>query len=59
MAIAQPNINPGNEEYKTYFIDTQKTLVFTTGLGISAETFIREDTVDTDESLMPWSDNSV
>ena len=59
MAIAQPNINPGNQEYKTYFIDTQKTLVFTTGLGISAQTFVREDTVDTDESLMPWSDNSV
>ena len=36
LAVVHPNINAGNEDYKTYFIDTQKTLVFTTGLGISA-----------------------
>ena len=59
LAVVHPNINAGNEDYKTYFIDTQKTLVFTAGLGISAETYIREDTVSTDQSILPWEDNLV
>ena len=35
LAVIHANINPGSQDYKTYYIDTQKTLVFDTNLGVS------------------------
>ena len=35
FAVIHANINPGSQDYKTYFIDMQKTLVFDTSLGVT------------------------
>ena len=47
-------INPSNVEYKTFVINSQTALLFDSTLGVYATNYIEENTIITDESLMPW-----
>lgn len=55
-AIINLNINPGNEEYKTFYFEDKNHFTFNTELGVVANAFIQQDTIQTDVSIMPYED---
>lgn len=47
-------INPGNKEFKKYYLEDENYFTFNTQLGTTAYGHISEDIVQTDSSLMPY-----
>jgi hypothetical protein len=49
-------INPGDQDYRSYYLDDSNGFVFTSKLGSTAEGSISSDIIETDVSVMPWED---
>ena len=55
VPLINTNINPGNADYKEFYINDRNMIVFSSQLGAIGKIKIQEDTVETDNSLMPWT----
>ena len=49
-------VNPGSEEYKSFSLDDRNIFGFTSKLGIAAATHLQEDTIETDDSILPFQE---
>lgn len=49
-------INPGKQDYKGFYLEDQNYFSFNSKLGVRTIAKIEEDTIETDVSLMPYSD---
>jgi hypothetical protein len=56
VPIINTNINPGNDDYLQYYLEDRNIFSFGSQLGISATASIVEDVVETDVSLLPFTD---
>ena len=52
--MANTIINPDSQTYKSFIFDDSYGLSFQSSLGAYADLFIREDIVETDESILPY-----
>jgi len=50
------NLNPSSENYKQYYIDDTNIFSVTSQLGITILADLQQDIIETDDSLMPFSD---
>ena len=49
-------VNPGNQEYKTFFIEDRGRHMFSSTLGNYLIAEVQEDTIENDISLMPYEE---
>ena len=56
MPIIHTNINIGQEQYRNLYLEEKNALTFSSQLGVVALAYIQEDTIETDISLMPYSE---
>lgn len=49
-------INPDKEDYKTFNLEDQNVFLFSDTLGAVGSNFIRNDVIETDNSVMPWEE---
>ena len=54
VPVVNTAVNPGNQEYKKYYLEDQNIVTFDSLLGSYAFGYIREDKIETDMSVMPW-----
>jgi len=50
-----PLINPGDSNYLDYFLEDRNYMRFTTQLGMMSSGFVKDYSIITDVSLMPYS----
>ena len=50
-----PLINPGDSNYLSYYLDDRNYMRFTTQLGTMSSGFVKDYSIITDVSLMPYS----
>ena len=55
LLIINPLINPGNIEYIDYYIEDKNFVAFSNSLGGFAVGYAEDFTIETDESLLPFS----
>jgi len=55
FGIVNRNINPGNYNYKQAFFDDRNIFRFSSQLGISLNADVQSDTIETDNSLTPFT----
>jgi hypothetical protein len=53
-----PNINAGSEEYLNYYLEDSNYFSFNTATGVNANLYFSEFSIETDHSILPWSDSS-
>ena len=56
VPIVNTLLNPANENYKEYYLNDQNHFGMSTSLGNRITALIREDTVETDVSLLPFDE---
>lgn len=56
VPVVNSYINPGKQDYKGYYLEDQNYFNFNSKLGVRTIAKIEEDTIETDISLMPYSD---
>ena len=56
IGMVNTNINPGNADYKEYYVHDQSIFAFSSLIGNIARIPISEDTIETDNSLLPWTE---
>lgn len=54
--VVHPYINAGQQNYKQYYYDDKNFMNFGLNLGAGIYTYLHEDIVETDISLLPTSD---
>lgn len=52
-------VNAGDQDYKTLFFEDRNFFSFTPSMGISARAYIQEHEIDTDISILPFSEQVV
>lgn len=54
LNLINVKINPGNDVYKSFYLEDRNYATFTSTFGVSAYLGVEEDTIETDNSLMPY-----
>jgi hypothetical protein len=53
-----PLLNPGDKSYINYYLEDSNYFSFNTNIGVSANLFYSEYSIETDNSILPWEDKS-
>lgn len=57
QAFINPLINPGNENYRDYYLEDRNFIAFTSRQGAIIVSHVQEYTIITDESILPFTKN--